>query len=150
MFDKCRAASIGRTSKLGMSPTVCGSRADAELWIAALFFLHSRPVGYRSPPAAAVRHRLPLLCPASAVLVGVNALCATIGKGSVAAGTIGGHVTLDRGRVSAISFVAFADLVAAGRLSGTRPSPHSFLTEVGVGRLLTAAVAPLRTPTNTH
>lgn len=118
---------------------------DAELWIAALIFPAFTAGGaignVVAPPAVAAvprRHRLFIIVSCLAVLAGVNALCATIGKGSVAGILLVVNVTLI-GVVSAISFVAFADLVAA-MPSGTARA-RILLTEVGVGAALTAVVA---------
>ncbi|CAM4384369.1 hypothetical protein MB901379_00418 [Mycobacterium basiliense] len=116
----------------------------AELWMAALIFpsfTAGTAIGNMIAPAvlAAVprRGRLVIIVLGLAVLAGVNALCATIGDGNEAGIVFLVNVVLI-GAVSAFSFVAFADLVAA-MPSGTDRA-QVLLTEAGVGAGLTAVV----------
>lgn len=114
----------------------------AELWIAALIFpafTAGGAIGNVLAPAALAavprRRRLVTIVSCLAVLAGVNALCATIGNGNFAGILFVVNVILI-GAVSAFSFVAFADLVAAMPSGTTRA--HILLTEAGVGAALTA------------
>ncbi|BBC63598.1 hypothetical protein [Mycobacterium marinum] len=116
----------------------------AELWMAALIFpafTAGAAIGNMLAPAvlAAVprRRRLVIIVFGLTVLAAVNAMGATMGDGNEAGSLFLVNV-LFIGAVSAFSFVAFADLVAA-MPSGTDRA-QVLLTEAGVGAALTAIV----------
>lgn len=114
----------------------------AELWMAALIFpafTAGGAIGHVLAPAvlAAVprRRRLVIIVFLLAILAGLNALWATIGNGNLAGILLVLNVILI-GAVSAISFVAFADLVAA--MPSRTARAQILLTEAGLGATLTA------------
>lgn len=114
----------------------------AELWMAALIFpafTAGGAIGHVLAPAvlAAIprRRRLVIIVFLLAVLAALNALWATIGNGNLVGVLLVTNVVLI-GAVSAISFVAFADLVAA--MPSRTARVQILLTEAGVGATLTA------------
>ncbi|ORW94014.1 hypothetical protein [Mycobacterium szulgai] len=114
----------------------------AELWMAALIFpafTAGGAIGNVFAPAALAaaprRYRLVIIVFFLAVLAALNALWATIGNGNIAGILFVVNVILI-GAVSAFSFVAFADLVAA--MPSRTARAHILLTEAGVGATLTA------------
>jgi MFS family permease len=123
-------------------PFVC-AELSVPLWMAALVFpafTAGGAIGNVLAPKAldliSRRYRLFIVVGTLAVLAAVNALCASIGNG-FAAGIVLVANAIPIGAVSAFSYVAFADLVAALPSGSTRA--QLLLTEAGAGAALTAA-----------